>query len=173
MPDWLWVLDTPDMPRGHGQLMKAVKWDKITARDVTDTERRAMCVIAGHFGTAYELWAKDPIEDPYREEEEAKPTRKGKKAGNQKTPTQAQSPLSQKRIPLMLGVLSVHPLLLDIYQNQKDASVVIKFRKYMKLRFNGTLRVEERHLKVEHLTTEEMVANGDTDRQLQATRHAE
>ena len=60
--------------------MNAVQWDQITARDVTDTERRAMCVIAArHFGLAYELWAKDPIEDPYREEEEAKSAPKGQK----------------------------------------------------------------------------------------------
>ena len=39
-----------------------------------------MCVIAArHFGLAYELWAKDPIEDPYREGEEAKPAPKGAK----------------------------------------------------------------------------------------------
>ena len=144
--------------------MGAVKWDKITARDVTDTERRAMCVIAArHFGLAYELWAKDPIEDPYREEEEAKPAPKGAKTkAKQDPPTQAQSPAKPEVDPLDARRAECSALLLDIYQNQKDASVVDKFRKHMKLRFNGTIKVEEKFLKVEHLTTEEMVAECET-----------
>ena len=38
-----------------------------------------------------------------------------------------------------------------------DKDVVGIWRKHMKHRFNGGLKVEEQHLKVEHLTTAEMV----------------
>lgn len=42
-----------------------VPFDKISARDVTDTHRRALCAAACFtFGLAYELWAKEKIEDP-------------------------------------------------------------------------------------------------------------
>jgi len=43
--------------------------DKISARVLTDTHRRALCAAAAYtFGLAYELWAKDPVEDPHRDE---------------------------------------------------------------------------------------------------------
>lgn len=41
----------------------AIQHDKITARDVTDTHRRGVCLAAAMiFGLAYELWAKMPLE---------------------------------------------------------------------------------------------------------------
>jgi hypothetical protein len=58
-----------------------IQFDKVSARILTDTHRRALCACAAFsFGLAYELWAKDPVEDPHREEPtskaEAKPTSK-------------------------------------------------------------------------------------------------
>lgn len=50
----------------------AIPWDKITARDVTDTHRRGACMAAAMtFGLAYELWAKMPLESglPQTEQE--------------------------------------------------------------------------------------------------------
>ena len=45
----------------------AIPYDKITARDISDTQRRGMCMAAAMtFGLAYELWAKMPLENPYR-----------------------------------------------------------------------------------------------------------
>jgi len=50
-----------------------IQFDKVSARILTDTHRRAMCACAAFsFGLAYELWAKDPVEDPHREEPAAK-----------------------------------------------------------------------------------------------------
>lgn len=44
----------------------AIPYDKITARDVTDTQRRGACLAAAMtFGLAYELWAKQPLESGY------------------------------------------------------------------------------------------------------------
>ncbi len=48
----------------------AIPWDKITARDITDTHRRGICLAAAMtFGLAYELWAKLPLESGFRHEE--------------------------------------------------------------------------------------------------------
>jgi hypothetical protein len=46
----------------------AIPFDKITARDVTDTERRGSCmVVAKQLGLGHELWAKMPLESGYTE----------------------------------------------------------------------------------------------------------
>jgi hypothetical protein len=44
----------------------SIPWDRISSRDVTDTHRRGVCMAAAfHFGLAYELWAKMPLESGY------------------------------------------------------------------------------------------------------------
>lgn len=44
--------------------------NEITARDITDTHRRGVCMAAAlTFGLAYELWAKLPLESGYAAEE--------------------------------------------------------------------------------------------------------
>jgi len=61
-----------------------IQFDKVSARILTDTHRRAMCACAAFsFGLAYELWAKDPVEDPHREEPAPKPAAKPAKAAAQ------------------------------------------------------------------------------------------
>ncbi len=48
----------------------AIPWEKITARDITDTHRRGICLAAAMtFGLAYELWAKMPLENGVHHEE--------------------------------------------------------------------------------------------------------
>ena len=50
----------------------AIPYEKITARDITDTHRRGSCLAAAlFFGLAYELWAK--IDVPQAEGEEGAP----------------------------------------------------------------------------------------------------
>lgn len=45
----------------------AIPFDEITARDITDTHRRGICLASAMlFGLAYELWAKFDLEDPYK-----------------------------------------------------------------------------------------------------------
>lgn len=52
----------------------AIPVDKITARDITDTHRRGICMAAAMtFGLAYELWAKLPLESGYHHEEPPAP----------------------------------------------------------------------------------------------------
>lgn len=49
----------------------AIPTEKITARDITDTHRRGVCMAAAFtFGLAYELWAKLPLESGYANEPE-------------------------------------------------------------------------------------------------------
>ena len=62
--------------------------DKVSARVLSDTHRRALCAAAAFtFGLAYELWAKEEVENPHREEKAAAPAAKAQPKAV--TPTQA------------------------------------------------------------------------------------
>jgi hypothetical protein len=58
---------TPSVPQAvMDNRNNAIPFDKITARDITDTQRRGMCMAAAMiFGLGYELWAKMPLESGY------------------------------------------------------------------------------------------------------------
>lgn len=46
-----------------------ITYDKVSARDLTDSHRRCLCTAAAFsFGLGYELWAKEVVEDPHRPE---------------------------------------------------------------------------------------------------------
>ena len=104
--------DTPDFPQaimdarkvlkpdGTAKLNKygkemmdansSIPWAEITARDVTDTHRRCMCTAAAaHFGLAYEIWAKEEIENPMRES--ITPPKKPSTAAKPNPPAQQQA----------------------------------------------------------------------------------
>ena len=61
---------TPDFPQSVMDNRNApIAFERISARDVTDTHRRCLCTTAAYnFGLAYELWAKEEVENPCREE---------------------------------------------------------------------------------------------------------
>ena len=61
---------TPAVPQAIMDTRNAaIPHDKITARDLTDTHRRGVCLAAAMtFGLAYELWAKLPLESGYEED---------------------------------------------------------------------------------------------------------
>lgn len=63
-------LYTPGIPQAiMDNKNNAIPYEKITARDITDTHRRGVCMAAAMtFGLAYELWAKMPLENGYGEE---------------------------------------------------------------------------------------------------------
>lgn len=81
--------ETPAVPQAvMDHRNNAIPYEKITARDVTDTQRRGTCLAASFiFGLAYELWAKMPLESGYQSEEA--PAAAPKAAP---TATQAQAP---------------------------------------------------------------------------------
>lgn len=64
---------TPEVPQAvMDNRNKAIATEKITARDITDTQRRGACMAAAMtFGLAYELWAKMPMESGYAAPEAA------------------------------------------------------------------------------------------------------
>jgi hypothetical protein len=66
---------TPPVPQAVMDTRNAaIPIERITARDITDTHRRGVCMAAAFtFGLAYELWAKLPLESGYSEQEDPKP----------------------------------------------------------------------------------------------------
>lgn len=66
---------TPPVPQAiMDNRNAAIPVERITARDITDTHRRGVCMAAAFtFGLAYELWAKLPLESGYAEQEAPKP----------------------------------------------------------------------------------------------------
>jgi hypothetical protein len=67
-------LESADFPQAvMDNRNNPVPFEKITARDVTDTHRRALCAAACFtFGLAYQLWAKEKVEDPQQRGEQSK-----------------------------------------------------------------------------------------------------
>lgn len=63
---------TPPVPQAiMDSRNAAIPMPKVTARDITDTHRRGICMAASlTFGLAYELWAKMPLESGYKQPEE-------------------------------------------------------------------------------------------------------
>jgi hypothetical protein len=79
---------TPDFPQAvMNNRNEAVQMDKIDARDVTDTHRRCLCTAAAaQFGLAWQLWAKEPVENPHREAEgDAPPAPGSQRPSSQRT----------------------------------------------------------------------------------------
>lgn len=58
---------TPEVPQAIMDTRNAaIPREKVTARDITDTHRRGVCMAAAFtFGLAYELWAKIALESGY------------------------------------------------------------------------------------------------------------
>ena len=66
---------TPDFPQAvMDNRNNPIAFDKISARDLTDTHRRCLCTAsAASFGLAWQLWAREEVENPHRQEKKAKP----------------------------------------------------------------------------------------------------
>jgi hypothetical protein len=98
---------TPDFPQAvMDNRNAAVLMDKIDARDLTDTHRRCLCTAAAaQFGLAWQLWAKEPVENPHRESDPApaKPAARGAAPTRQVPPaktTPAQNAANDARMTL-------------------------------------------------------------------------
>jgi hypothetical protein len=89
---------TPDFPQAvMNNRNEAVQMDKIDARDVTDTHRRCLCTAAAaQFGLAWQLWAKEPVENPNREAEgDAPPAPGSQRPSSRRTERPGSSALRQ------------------------------------------------------------------------------
>tara|TARA_Y100000356_G_scaffold131609_1_gene135572 strand:- start:1043 stop:1747 length:705 start_codon:yes stop_codon:yes gene_type:complete len=91
---------TPDFPQAvMDNRNNAIAFEKVSARDLTDSHRRCLCTAAAaHFGLAWQLWAREEVENPHREEKKAKPAAAPAIAG---LPEEDQ-PLSDDEIKLLL-----------------------------------------------------------------------
>ena len=132
-----------------------------------------MCIVAArHFGLAYELWAKDPIEDPHRadpqpelqqqQQPKAKSQPKAKAASSKQkpvSPTQPESAATPEVDPIAEGQANCSAALRDIYQGNKDfdpdPSVAEKWVKAVKARWDGQINAEKPT--IQNLTTEEQL----------------
>ena len=92
---------TPAVPQAvMDNRMNAIPFDKISARDITDTHRRGLAMAAAlQFGLASELWAGNMGENPYRPEPAETPS------GNGKTvPVTQQEPSSNGSAPTVAAL---------------------------------------------------------------------
>jgi hypothetical protein len=80
----------------------AIAFDKVSARDLTDSHRRCLCTAAAaQFGLAWQLWAREEVENPHREEKKTKPT----PAPKVKDIADEDQPLSESERDLLLGLI--------------------------------------------------------------------
>ena len=101
------------------------------------------------------LFAPETPSKASRESEEPAP-KGAKPKAKRNTASQAQSVAKPEVDPLEARRAKCQSDLMAFF-TAGDKDVVGIWRKHMKHRFNGGLKVEEQHLKVEHLTTAEMV----------------
>ena len=61
---------TPDFPQAiMDNRNNAIVYEKVSARDLTDSHRRCLCTAAAaQFGLAWQLWAREEVENPHRGE---------------------------------------------------------------------------------------------------------
>lgn len=80
---------TPEVPQAvMDHKNAAIAFDKVTARDITDTHRRGVCLAAAFtFGLAYELWAKVALESGYGEAAAEQSVAPGLSATGKASPT--------------------------------------------------------------------------------------
>ena len=162
-------MDTPPMPQAiMDHRNSPIKWDEIDARDITDTERRCMCIVAArHFGLAYELWAKDPVEDPHRAEpqpelQQQQPKAKAKTTSSKQkpvSPTQTHSAATPEVDPIAEGQANCSAALRAIWEGNEDfapdPSVADKWAKAVKARWDGQITADQPT--IQNLTTEEQL----------------
>lgn len=91
---------TPHFPQAiMDNRNNAVAFDKISARDLTDSHRRCLCTSsAASFGLAWQLWAREEVENPMRPEE-SKPARSMKKPEKARSMTPAPTPEPTPSVP--------------------------------------------------------------------------
>jgi len=91
---------TPHFPQAiMDNRNNAVAFDKISARDLTDSHRRCLCTAsAAAFGLAWQLWAREEVENPHREEQ-PKPARSMKKPEKARSMTPAPTPEPTPAVP--------------------------------------------------------------------------
>ena len=93
---------TPDFPQAiMDNRNNAIPFDKVSARDLTDSHRRCLCTAAAaQFGLGWQLWAREEVENPHREEQKPKATPAIKGVADQ------DQPLTTKERNLLIGLIT-------------------------------------------------------------------
>ena len=107
-------LTTPHFPQAiMDNRNNAIAFDKVTARDLTDSHRRCLCTAsAAAFGLGWQLWAREEVENPHREEKKTKPT----PAPKVKDIADEDQPLSEsERNELLKHIKKMSPSSLDAF----------------------------------------------------------
>ena len=115
---------TPDFPQAvMDNRNNAIAFDKVSARDLTDSHRRCLCTAAAaHFGLAWQLWAREEVENPHREQTKTKPA----PAPKVKDIADEDQPLSDSERNLVLGLIK------EMSSSSRDA-FCMAFRSRFKL----------------------------------------
>jgi hypothetical protein len=94
---------TPDFPQAiMDNRNNAVAYEKVSARDLTDSHRRCLCTAAAaQFGLAWQLWAREEVENPHR----AESTPTAKPAAKVEGVSDGDQPLSENDRNLCLGLI--------------------------------------------------------------------
>ena len=114
---------TPDFPQAiMDHKNKPVAYESVNARDVTDTHRRALAACAAFtFGLAWQLWAKEEVENPMRESapEESKPA--AKPAAKIKGIDDGDQPLKPDDVVICLGEIQSYSKMQDCIKDFRTA----------------------------------------------------
>jgi len=122
---------TPDFPQAiMDNRNNPVVYEKVTARDLTDTHRRALAACAAFtFGLAWQLWAREEIENPMRDSSSAR-AESPKPAAKIEGVSDGDQPLSKNDRELCLGLIKE-------LQEEKLASFLADFRRSFGLAENA------------------------------------
>ena len=119
---------TPDFPQAiMDNRNNAIAFDKVSARDLTDSHRRCLCTAAAaQFGLAWQLWAREEVENPHRESAPAA----SKPAAKVEGVSDDDQPLSKNDRELCLGLIK---------ELEPDglASFLVDFRRHFGLAKNA------------------------------------
>jgi hypothetical protein len=105
--------ETPAVPQAvMDHRNNAIPYEKITARDITDTQHRGTCMAAAFiFGLAFELWAKMPLESGYQSDEA--PSEAPKAAPVAKAPAPAKEEVTEATFRETALEKGIHTVAID------------------------------------------------------------
>ena len=133
----------------------AIKFEEVSARDLSDADRRCRCAAAAaFFRLGWQLWTKDPVENPYRDV--AAPVAPPKPPVKPKPSTPAQAePVAKKEEPSSLDARrEVCTNLLRKYFTA-DGGAYALWSQELKNRFDGAITADRPT--PAHCTTDEQV----------------
>jgi len=119
-----------------GNRNEPIAFDKVSARTLSDTHRRALCAAAAFtFGLGYELWAKEEVENPHREEKAApEPTKPVPASATPAQEKKAAAPLPKKEVAVVFADQSdIAVIQQRILKHPKREEVIEAFKKHKNL----------------------------------------